>query len=95
MISWQLWALAAAVMAAATALLAKLGLEGIPANLATLLRTLVVAVVLSILLLSTGELRPGALQQAPRSSLIALGLSGLATGVSWLCYFQEIGRAHV
>jgi transporter family protein len=87
---WQLWAGAAALFAALTAVFAKLGLQGIDANLATLLRTLVVAVALFLLLLSTGQLHWGQLQGLPAASLGALVLSGLATGASWLCYFQAL-----
>lgn len=88
--SWTLWAGAAALMAAATAVLAKLGVQGLDANLATLVRTLVVAAALTVLLLANGQLQLVNLQEAPRTSLIALGLSGIATGVSWLCYFQAL-----
>ena len=87
---WQLWAGAAALFAALTAVFAKLGMQGIDANLATLLRTLVVAVALFLLLLSTGQLHWGQLQGLPAASLGALVLSGLATGASWLCYFQAL-----
>jgi transporter family protein len=64
--------------------------QGIDANLATLLRTLVVAVALSLLLLARGQLQLGQLQGLPAASVVALVLSGLATGVSWLCYFQAL-----
>lgn len=87
---WQLWAAGAALFAAVTAVLAKLGLEGIDPNLATLLRTLVVAAALSLLLLISGQLSWPQLQALPRSSLTPLLLSGLATGASWLCYFQAL-----
>jgi transporter family protein len=87
---WQLWAMGAALLAAVTAVLAKLGLQGIDANLATLLRTLVVAAALTLLLACTGQLSWPQLQSLPRSSLVALVLSGLATGASWLCYFQAL-----
>jgi len=87
---WQLWAAGAALFAAITAVLAKLGLQGIDANLATLLRTLVVAGALSLLLLASGQLSWPQLQTLPRASLSALVLSGLATGASWLCYFQAL-----
>ena len=88
--SWTLWAGAAAVMAAATAVLAKVGVQGLDANLATWVRTLVVAAGLTVLLLATGQLQVVQLRQTPPTSLMALGLSGLATGVSWLCYFQAL-----
>ena len=88
--SWQLWAGGAAVMAAVTAVLAKLGVSGIDANVATFLRTVVVAVALLLLLLLTGQWPAHPLQELPRRSLIALVGSGLATGLSWLCYFQAL-----
>ncbi|GDX72507.1 transporter [Cyanobium sp.] len=94
-ISWQLWALGAALFAAVTAVLSKLGLQGIDPNLATLLRTLVVAVVLSALLLFSGQLQALQLQALPRRSLLALALAGLATGLSWLCYFQALRQGPV
>ena len=87
---WQLWAGAAALFAALTAVLAKLGLQDIDANLATLLRTLVVAAALTVLLAATGQLPWNQLQNLPAASLTALVLSGLATGASWLCYFQAL-----
>jgi transporter family protein len=87
---WQLWAGAAALLAAITAILAKLGVQGIDANLATLLRTLVVTIALTLLLLANGELQWLQLKSLPRPSLIALVVSGLATGGSWLCYFRAL-----
>ena len=86
--SWPLWALLAAVFAALTTLLAKLGVEGISSNLATLLRTLVVLVLLLAVALAGGDLRGW--PEIPRRSLIFLALSGLATGVSWLCWFRAV-----
>jgi transporter family protein len=93
--SWQLWAALAALFAALTAVLAKLGVSGIDPDLATLLRTLVVALCLAALLMGSGGLRPERLLQLPRLSLLALGLSGLATGVSWLCYFRALSLGPV
>lgn len=93
--SWQLWALLAAAFAAFTAVLAKRGVEGIPPDLATLLRTLVVLVALTGLLAATGQLRWQGLATLPRASLIALLLSGLATGASWLCYFRALALGPV
>lgn len=86
--SWQLWAGLSALFAALTSLLAKLGVEGISSNLATLLRTLVVVPLLAAVVLAGGDLRP--LPELPRRSLVFLGLSGLATGVSWLCWFRAL-----
>ena len=88
--SWQLWAGLAALFAALTAVLAKLGITGIDANLATLLRTAVVLVALGLLLLATGQLQWASLMNLPKKSLAALVVSGLATGASWLCYFRAL-----
>ena len=90
MVGWQLWAAGAAVLAALTAVLAKFGVEGIDSNLATLIRTVVVAVALTGLLAINGQLRWSQVSLLPRGSLVALALSGLATGASWLCYFKAL-----
>ena len=71
-------------------MLAKLGVQGIDPNLATLVRTLVVAVVLSLLLAATGKLTWSQLASLAPAGLGALVLSGLATGASWLCFFQAL-----
>lgn len=86
--SWQLWALLAALFAAATAILAKLGVDPIAPDLATLIRTVVVGVLLTGLVVATGQGKDlGSI--APRSWLF-LTLSGIATGASWLCYFRAL-----
>jgi transporter family protein len=90
MVGWQLWAAGAAVLAALTAVLAKIGVGGIDRNLATLFRTVVVVVALTGLLAINGQLRWQQLVLLPRASLAALALSGLATGGSWLCYFKAL-----
>jgi transporter family protein len=88
--SWIFWAVLASLFASLTGLLAKLGVDGIDSNLATLLRTVVVLVALGAMLLLTGQLQASKLSELPRKSLLALGLSGLATGASWLCYFKAL-----
>ncbi|MCP9927644.1 EamA family transporter [Cyanobium sp. CH-040] len=88
--TWQLWAAAAALSAAVTAVLIKVGVQGIDAGLATLFRTLTVAVVLGLLLLASGQLAWDELRQLAPLSLGALALSGLATGVSWTCYNRAL-----
>ena len=88
--SWQLWAVAAALFAAITALLTKIGVQTIDAGLATLVRTLVVAIALTLVLVSRGQLVWSTLLQLPRSGLMALALSGLATGLSWFCYNRAL-----
>jgi transporter family protein len=85
---WLLWASLAALFAAITSLLAKIGVEGISSNLATLLRTLVVVPLLLAVVLASGDLRSW--PELPRRSLVFLALSGLATGISWLCWFRAI-----
>ncbi len=86
--SWYLWAFFSAVFAALTAMLAKIGVEGINSNFATFVRTLVVAVFLFVLLAATGAFHP--VSSISRRSMLFLVLSGIATGLSWLCYFRAI-----
>ena len=85
---WLAYALLSAAAAAATAILAKIGVEGLPSTLATALRTIVVALFAWGLVLLFGEHR--ALAHASRRSLLFLGLSGIATGISWLAYFRAL-----
>ncbi len=85
---WSFWALAAALLAALTSLFAKVGVEGLPSNLATLLRTLVVVLFLGAVVLARGEGLP--LSSLPRRSLVFLLLSGLATAGSWMCFFRAL-----
>src|SRR5580692_12897100 len=86
--SWQLWAVLSAVFAALTAIFAKVGVEGINSDLATLIRTVIVLITLSLILFATGQFNhPGPI--APKSWLFLL-LSGLGTGASWLCYFRAL-----
>jgi transporter family protein len=91
--NWLAWALLSAVFAAATAILAKIGLEGIDSDYATLVRTAVILVVLAALVYGTGKWRSPA--AVPGRALLLLTLSGLATGASWLCYFRalKVGEA--
>jgi len=91
--TWFMWALLSAVFAALTAVLAKIGLEGIDSDLATLVRTAVILVLLSMFVVTTGKWQnPLTL---PHRTLLFLTLSGAATGVSWVCYFRalQIGEA--
>ena len=86
--SWQIWALLSAVFAALTAIFAKVGVEGINSDLATLIRTIIVLVALALILFATGQLsHPGSISS---KSWIFLVLSGLGTGASWLCYFRAL-----
>ncbi len=86
--SWIVWAILSAIFAATTALLAKIGVEGIDSNLATAIRTTVVLVFTWTLALSLNAHRGIALIN--RRSWVFLLLSGLCTGLSWLCYFRAL-----
>lgn len=86
--SWPLWALLSAGFAALTAILAKVGVAGVNSDFATFIRTVVILVFLSALLAFTGQFQ--ALSTLSRRSLLFLVLSGLATGLSWLCYFRAL-----
>jgi len=91
--SWQFWALLSAVFAALTAIFAKVGVEAVNADLATLIRTCVILVTLVFIVTLLGEWQPPS-SITPRT-WVFLALSGLATGASWLCYFRalKIGQA--
>jgi transporter family protein len=89
--SWVFFALGSAFFAALTAIFAKLGVSGLNSNVATLVRTVVVLVVTALIVSIRAEWqRPDDL---PARSIAFLVLSGIATGLSWLCYFRalEIG----
>lgn len=85
---WVLYAFASALFAGLTAVLAKIGIEGVDSHLATALRTIVVAVFGWVMVLMTGSL--GAVTAIRAQSWIFLILSGLATGGSWICYFKAL-----
>jgi len=90
---WFIWALLSAMFAAFTAIFAKIGLEGIDSDYATLIRTFVIIAVLGGFVYLTGKWSsPLAL---PPKTWLFLTLSGLATGASWVCYFRalKIGEA--
>jgi len=90
---WFYWALLSAVFAALTAIFAKIGIQGIDSDLATLIRTAIIIVVLTAFVWFTGKWdNPFSLSS---KTWLFLGLSGLATGASWICYFRalQIGDA--
>jgi len=86
--NWAAWALLSAAFAALTAIFAKIGLEGIDSDYATLLRTGIILGVLAIFVVVLGKWRNPA--SLPGRSLTFLALSGLATGASWVCYFRAL-----
>ena len=91
--SWIYWSLLSAVFAGATAVLAKVGVAGVDSNLATAIRTSVVLVFSWFIVFISSQ--PGAVRNLTQRTWIFLVLSGLATGLSWLCYFRalQLGEA--
>ena len=87
---WQLWAFAAAGFAALTALLTKVGVQGVDTVLATLIRLAVVLPVFALLVVARGQAGWLDLRSLSGLSLIALALSGVATGLSWFCYNRAL-----
>lgn len=86
--TWQVWAFLSAIFAALTAIFAKVGVEGINSDLATLIRTVIVLITLSAILFATGQFtQPGPISG---KSWLFLLLSGLGTGASWICYFRAL-----
>jgi transporter family protein len=86
--SWLFWAILSALFAAATALLAKVGVAHVDPNLATAIRTTVILVFAWAIAISFGA--HGELAQVGRRSWFFLVASGLATGLSWICYFRAL-----
>jgi len=86
--SWLIWSLLSAVFAAATALLAKVGVSEVEPSLATAVRTTVVVVFTWIIAMSLGS--HSGLAHIDRRSWLFLALSGVATGLSWICYFHAL-----
>lgn len=85
---WMLYAVLSAVFAALTSILAKVGISGVESNLATAIRTAVVLVMAWAIVLFKGKQTK--LQELDRRELGFIGLSGIATGASWLCYYYAI-----
>jgi transporter family protein len=86
--SWQLWAVLSAVFAALTAIFAKIGVENVNSDLATLIRTVVVICILALIVYGTGQFQNPA--DISGRTYLFLFLSGLGTGASWLCYFRAL-----
>ena len=85
---WFFFALLSAVFAALTSILAKIGIEGVPSNLATAIRTVVVILMAWAMVLLTNSQTE--ICNISRKSWLFLILSGLATGASWLCYYKAL-----
>ena len=90
---WAVFAVLSAVFAAATSILAKVGIEGVNSTLATAIRTVVVLGMSWGMVFLTGV--EGGIAAISRRSWLFLILSGLATGASWLCYYRalQLGEA--
>lgn len=86
--SWLIYALGSAVFAALTAILGKVGVEGVNSNLATFIRTIVILIVAALLVTSRGEWQRA--DSISMKTYIFLILSGIATGLSWLCYYRAL-----
>ena len=86
--TWQLWALGSALFAAITAITAKIGVSEVDSNLATAIRTVVIGLFAWIIAWRVGAL--GEIGHIANRTWIFLGVSGLATGASWLCYFRAL-----
>lgn len=90
---WFVFALLSALFAAATSILAKAGIEGVPSNLVTALRTVVVLAMSWVMVFVTKQ--QGGISAITPKSWLFLILSGLATGASWLCYYRAIQLGEV
>src|SRR5262245_48849867 len=90
-IGWQWFALGSALFAGLTAILGKIGVTEINSNLATLIRTLVILAVSALIITGRGECDP--LSRLSPRGVLMLCLSGLATGLSWLCYYRALQMA--
>jgi len=85
---WAFWAVLSAVFAAMTAIFAKIGIQNVDSDLATLIRTVIITVILFFFVFFTGKLsNPFELSS---KTWIFLSLSALATGASWVCYFRAL-----
>lgn len=85
---WFVFALLSAIFAALTSILAKVGIEGVNSNLATAIRTVVVVVMAWGMVFLTNA--QNGIAEISKRSWLFLVLSGLATGVSWLCYYKAL-----
>ena len=90
---WMLYAVLAAVFAALTSILAKMGISGVESNLGTAIRTGVVLIMAWVIVFARGK--QAQLKSIDKKELLFIGLSGIATGASWLCYYYAIQNGEV
>ncbi len=86
--SWLIYAVLSAVFASLTAILGKIGISGVDSNLGTAIRTTVVLVMAWLMVFMKGKQRE--VRQIEKKELLFIGLSGIATGASWLCYYRAL-----
>lgn len=86
--AWLIYAVLSAVFASLTAILGKVGIEGVESNLGTAIRTCVVLLMAWVIVFATGKAK--AVLTVPKKELCFICLSGLATGASWLCYYKAL-----
>jgi transporter family protein len=91
--TWMLYAVLAAVFAALTSILAKMGISGVESNLGTAIRTGVVLIMAWVIVFARGK--QAQLKSIDKKELLFIGLSGIATGASWLCYYYAIQNGEV
>ena len=91
--SWMIYAVLAAVFAALTSILAKVGISGVESNLGTAIRTAVVLIMAWVIVFARGKQK--GLKTIDKKELLFISLSGIATGASWLCYYQAIAHGMV
>ena len=86
--SWLIYAVLSAVFASLTAILGKIGISGIDSNLGTAIRTTVVLIMAWLMVFMKGKQHEA--QEIEKKELLFIGLSGIATGASWLCYYRAL-----
>ena len=86
--SWLIYAVLSAVFASLTAILGKIGISGVDSNLGTAIRTTVVLVMARLMVFMKGKQHE--VRQIEKKELLFIGLSGIATGASWLCYYRAL-----
>ena len=91
--AWMIYAVLAAVFAALTSILAKVGISGVESNLGTAIRTGVVLVMAWVIVFLRGKQKQ--IKSLDKKELTFIGLSGIATGASWLCYYYAIQEGDV
>lgn len=90
---WMIYAIFSAIFAALTSILAKVGISGVESNLATAIRTVVILVIAWGIVFAKREQKQ--IKRTDKKELLFIGLSGLATGASWLCYYYAIQNGMV